>query len=123
MGDILDMARRDLRRFQNSGGFETEITITPISSEAVTIKGLVTRHAQDYTEDGLPFISDNIHCSFSEKDLNDLGVTTRNSKGELIIKGWVVAFDTEIGSRSYRFAEPQANNNLGSIKVILEKYE
>lgn len=123
MGRILDMAIADARRFTNSGGFETELTITPTGGTAVVVNGIASRHSQGFDEQGLPIISNNVHCSFSEKDLNDLSVVTRNASGKLAIKGWLVSWTDAIGSANYKFAEPQPDNTLGLIKVTLSQYE
>ena len=123
MGAILDMAIEHGRRFTNNGGFEKELTITPTGATSVVIKGITSRHSQGFDGDGLPIISDNVHCSFAEKDLNDLGIVTRSAKGNLIIKNWLVSFTDAIGTANYKFAEPQPDNTLGLIKVTLSLYE
>lgn len=118
MGYILDLARHNAREIMN-GGFNTELTITPKGESPVVIKGLATRHSQGFDTDGLPIISDNSHCTFSELDLTDLGVVTRDAKGNLNIKGWKVSFDDAIGPGEYKFSESMPDNTLGLIRITL----
>ena len=123
MGRILDMAIADARRFTNSGGFETDLTIMPNSGTAFVVKGIASRHSQGFDDQGLPIISNNVHCSFAENDLTCQGVETRSANGHLLIKGWLVTWTDAIGEAKYKFSEPQPDNTLGLIKVTLSLYE
>lgn len=123
MGSILELAKRDSRRIVNSLGFEEDLIITPTGLDAVTIQGLTTRHSNGYDTDGRPIISENIHCTFSEKDLNDLGVTTRIS-GKLTIKNWTVQFNDAIQTGIvYKISEAYPDLTLGLIRCTLTQYE
>lgn len=119
MSRFLEMAKRDARRYVNNGGFNQELTITPTGENAVSIQGLATRHSQEFDGQGLPIIGDNAHCSFSELDLNDLGVTTRNAIGDLIIKGWQVTWVDALGTVTYEIGEQEPDNTLGIIRTKL----
>jgi len=118
MGSIKDLAIANAREILN-GGFSDELTIKPKNLDPVTINGLTTRHSQGFDSEGLPTIGDNAHCSFSEKDLNDLGITTRDAKGNLNIKDWKVSFPDAISVSDYRISETMPDNTLGLIRVIL----
>lgn len=118
MGDILELARQSAREIMN-GGFNSELTITPIGEVSVVIKGLATRHSQGFDTNGLPIIADNSHCTFSELDLTDLGIVTRDANGNLNIKGWKVGFTDAIGPGEYKFSEPMPDNTLGLIRITL----
>ena len=122
MGNILDMAISQARQIINNGGFEVELTITPTGLDPVVIKGLATKHSQGFTTDGFPVISDNAHCSFAEKDLNDLGITTRSAKGTVTVKNWLVSWVDAIGTNVYTMSEPGPDNTLGIIRVTLTNY-
>lgn len=113
------MAKRDARRYVNDGGFNQELTITPAGGEAVSLQGLATRHSQGFDTDGLPVIGDNAHCLFSELDLNDLGVTTRDAAGNLNIKGWRLSFDDALGTVSCEIGEQEPDGTLGLIRSKL----
>lgn len=123
MGSILELAKRDTRRYVNSGGFEENLLITPTSGDPVTIQGLSTRHSQGFDTEGRPVVSDNAHCSFSETDLTDEGLITRNSQGDLIVKDWLVEFTDAITTTTYKISEAYPDNTLGIIKCILTLYE
>jgi hypothetical protein len=118
MGSILDMARNDIRKILN-GGFSTDLTITPIGLTSIVVKGMATKHSQGFDSDGLPVIGDNAHCSFSELDVNDLGVATRDGNGNLNIKGWKVTFTDHISTYSYKFSETMPDNTVGLIRIML----
>lgn len=118
MSDILDLAKQNAREILN-GGFNTELTITPLGGGSVVVKGLATKHSQGFDTNGLPVIGDNTHCTFSELDLNDLEVVTRDAKGNLNIKGWKVSFTDAIGTYEYKFGEPMPDNSLGIIRIML----
>jgi len=120
MGDILDMARQDLRVILN-GGFSIELTITPTGGEAVVIRGTSSVHSQGFDSDGLPIIGPNSHCTFSELDLNDAGVTTRDSKSDLMMRDWKVEFDDQIGHYSCKMGELMPDRGLGIIVVQLNQ--
>ena len=117
---LIDQARADMREIIN-GEFSTELTITPTGADPVIINGLATRHSQGFDSNGLPVIANNAHCSFSELDLNDLGVVTRDARKEINIKGWKVSFADTVGTYEYDMTEPMPDNTVGLIRVMLVK--
>jgi hypothetical protein len=119
MGSILDIARRDIKKIVSNGGFETELIITPINQDPVTINGIASRHTQSFDTDGLPMSDINAHCTFIENDLNDNGIVTRDANGNLNIKNWIVEFTDEIATYKYKFAETWPDNTLGNVRVTL----
>ena len=121
-GEVLNMAIADAKEIMN-GEFAVELTITPSGLSAVTINGLATRHSQGFDTDLLPIVSDNAHCTFSEKDLNDEGIVTRNSKGHVDIKDWKVSWIDAIGQAIYKFGEAGPDRTLGLIRVKLSLFE
>jgi len=123
MSRILELAKRDARRIVNSGGFNQELTITPTGGSAISIQGLATRHSQGFDGDGLPVVSDNVHCTFSELDLTEAGATTRNANGTLIVKNWLVTWTDAIGEANYKISEAWPDNTLGIIRVTLSLRE
>ena len=123
MGDILDLAKRDARKYMNSGGFEVELLITPPGGYEIAIKGLATNHTNAFDTEGKPILSNQVHCSFSELDLNEKGITTRNSRGELDIKDFVVQFADAVQEQCYQIKETHPDNLLGLIRCTLTNYE
>lgn len=117
------MARADARRYVNSGGFDQELVITPSGLKDISIQGLATRHTNSFDTDGRPILADNVHCMFSELDLNALSVETRDSKGRLAIKGWKVCFADAIGQAEYKISEAHPDGTLGLIRCTLTHYE
>lgn len=118
MGDILDMVKRDARIILN-GGFSVPLTLTN-GVESVEINGFATVHSQVYDpESGTHILGDNSNISFSEKDINDLGVVTRNADGKIIIQDWIVEFDHAIGHVKAKLVEPMPDSTLGVVKCLL----
>lgn len=117
---VLDLARRATREILNDG-FSTELTITPTGATSVQINGTTSVHSQTYDTDGLPVIGKNSHCTFSELDLTDLGVTTRDANGDLKMRDWKVSFDDQIGTYNCKFGELMPDRGLGIIVVKLNQ--
>lgn len=120
MGSLIDLARQNTREILN-GGFSSELTITPTGLGEVVINGLTTSHSSGFDSDGLPVIGPNSHCSFSELDLNDKGIVTRNAKNDLIVRGWDVRWTDQLGTYNCKMSEPMPDRGLGYIKVMLSQ--
>jgi hypothetical protein len=121
-GLIIQRAREDVQRIIE-GSFSVELTLDP-GTGPVTIQGLATRHSLVYDPDtGLQQIGENCHCSFYEKTLNDLGITTRNAAGKVSVKNWIVTWADTSGTFSYKIKEPYPDETLGLIKCMLAFYE
>lgn len=127
-GAITQRIRKDAQRIVE-GLFSVELTITAkdLNGDVLpefTIQGLATRHRQNYDPDsGLPIIGLSNHCSFSELTVNEFGIITRNSKNEIIVKGWLVSWTDAIGLVQYKIEEPAPDETVGIIKCILGEYE
>lgn len=146
-GSIIQKARKDLRRFVE-GSFSVELTLEPNytnvvyvdgvqtpytdgfgvlftktgtpQNNTITIQGLATRHRQSYSPDtGLPVVGVNAHCSFCELTLNEMGYATRNTRGDIIVAGWVVSWSDITGIRKYVITTPEPDETLGIIKCTL----
>ncbi len=122
MGGLKELARSDVRNILN-GGFSDELTITPTGEDSVTIKGTTSVHSTGFDSDGLPIIGPNSHCTFSELDLTDLEVTTRDTNGDLDIRNWIVEWSDQIGSYKAKFGEIMPDRGLGIIVVQLNQIQ
>jgi hypothetical protein len=118
MGSVLDLARQNVREILN-GGFSTELTVTPTGLAPVVINGTTAVHSQGFDTDGMPVIGPNSHCTFSEVDLTDAGVVTRDAKGDLQLGDWRVSFTDQIGSYECKIKEVRPDRGLGIIVAIL----
>lgn len=123
MGNILELAKQDARNYVNSGGFEVDLHITPPDGYEITVKGLLTNHTNGFDTDGKPLLSKQIQCSFSELDLNDEGLTTRDADGNLDIKNLVIRFDGTIQEECYKIVETHPDDLFGIIRCTLTNYE
>ena len=118
MGDIIDLARQNAREILN-GGFSTELTITPAGGSSFIINGTTAVHSQGFDADGLPVIGPNSHCTFSELDITDLGIVTRDTNNDLNVKGWEVSFTDQFGTYNCKIKEQRPDRGLGIIVAIL----
>ena len=122
MGRLLDMARADAVRYITNGGFETEITLTK-GLVSVSTKGLAPSTHLTFDTDGLAVNSSKRRVCVSEKDLVDKEFAVRNAKNEVFLVGVLLSYIDVSGiSRTYSIAENWADNTLGVIVLILEKY-
>ena len=119
MGSITDLIISTTKRLVNNGGFEVELTIIPTGLEPVIIKGIAFRHSQQWNADGQPIIGTNAHCFFNESDLNDLGITTRDSNQNILVKDWLISWTDAVDTYEYKINEPYPDNTLGSIRCTL----
>ncbi len=120
-GNILQLAKKDAKKFITSGGFEENITLeTPSSDLIVNITGFATKHHINFDSDGLPINSKNVHICISETDLVGLSYPVRNAKSEISLKGHFVTFKDSSGlDRNYKVNENYPDETLGLIVCIL----
>lgn len=118
MGSTKELARQGVRGILN-GGFSDELTITPTGESSVTINGTTSVHSLGFDSDGLPVIGPNSHATFSELDLTDLGVTTRDSNNNLLLQGWLIEWADQIGQYRGTIKELRPDRGLGIIVAIL----
>jgi len=124
LGSLIQRARLDAQRYLE-GSFSVELTLDPNNGDdAIIVQGLATRHSTTYNPDtGLEQVGENCHCSFSEQTLNDAGVTTRDARGKLILRNWLVSWDDITGIANYKIREVYPDESLGLIKCLLALYE
>jgi hypothetical protein len=124
MGRILDLARRDSRRFITQGGFEVEISIsTPDGLTSLDLKGFATKHFINFDTDGLPVNSKNVHINISETDLSDALYPVRNARNEVSLLNHLVSYKDSTGvSRNFAIKENFPDETLGLIVCILTDY-
>lgn len=122
MGRVLDRARLDAVRIITNGGFETEITLTR-NLVSITTNGLAPSTHLTFDSDGLVVNSSKRRVCVSETDLVSKGFTVRNAKNEVYLVGCLLSFTDISGiNRTYVIGENWADNTLGVIVLILEKY-
>lgn len=119
----LDRAKYDWNRFSVSGGFEVNATLTPSGGEPVLVKCLGTKHHNSINTDGIPINSKNTHISLIESYLTGLGLTVRDSSGEINLRNWLVSFADSSGvSKDYIIKETMPDETVGVITCILGDY-
>jgi hypothetical protein len=124
MGSILDLAKRDAKRFVTKGGFEVDIEmITPTKDKVINITGLGTKHWINFDSDGNPINSKNVHICIDEEFLNNNSYPTRNGKGEIRLLNHLITFKDSSGiDRNYIVKENFPDETLGLIVCILADY-
>ena len=122
MGNLLDRAKKDAIRIITNGGFETEITLTK-GLVSVETKGLAPSTHLTFDSDGLAVNTSKRRVCVSETDLVDKGLTVRNAKNDVYLVGVLLSFADNSGvTKTYVVGENWADNTLGVIVLILEKY-
>lgn len=124
-GSILQLAKRDAKHFVTSGGFEESLIIsTPDRSIVLPMTGYATKHWINYDTDGQPMNSKNVHVCIDEAFMNFSGYVTRNTKGEVSLKGHLVSYPDSTGIiKSYSVKESFPDETLGLIVLILQDYK
>jgi len=125
MGRILDLARRDSKRYVTSGGFEVNITITtPNGVNTLAMTGYASKHFINFDSDGLPINSKNVHISFDENILVENSYPVRNSNNEVSLLNHKVSYPDSTGNiRTYIIRETFPDETLGLIVCILSDFK
>lgn len=121
MGSILDLARRDAKRYVTSGGFETEIVLTtPDDAVTITLSGYASKHFINFDSDGSPINSKNAHICIDEDILTNAGYPVRNARNEVALLKHKVSCSDSTGSiKNYTIRENFPDETLGLIVCIL----
>lgn len=124
-GELLNKARRDVRRILLKGGFSDEVTLTdPSSGLVIQTKALNSKHHINFDTDGLPTNSKNAHICLDEQDLVDKNYQTRNLNQEVSLFNHLVSVkDSTNLSKNYVITETFPDETLGLIVCILGDYD
>lgn len=125
-GKLLQMARRDIAKITQGGGFEEDILFSnPLTGEVVELKGLHSKHWIQYDTDGNPVNSKNAHISIMESALNEKGIITRSEKtGNVEMKPWFVTVKDSTGvPKNYIINEIFPSETTGLVVCILGDYK
>lgn len=122
MGRTLTLARRDARRILTEMGFETEVTFTS-GETIVRVNALTPVHHLSFDTEGQAVNTKNAHITVSEEALLEAGFSTRNTEGEVYMRGVLVSFSDSTGEqKTYTVKENHADETLGVIMLILGSY-
>ena len=120
----IDRAIRDARAIVTKGGFSVDVTLTlPNETEPIVCKAITSRHHIEFDENGYPVNATNSHILLSENDLVSLGLTVRNSKGNVALEGWLVSWIDGTGAnKTYKIVQTKPSETLGLIICIVGRY-
>lgn len=124
-GSILQLAKRDAKRFVTVGGFqETMMIKTPSGDKSVLLTGFATKHHLSFDSDGLPIDAKNVHVTIDENLFVAAGYPVRNNRGEVALKGHLVSFPDSTGIvKNYIVNRLLPDEVLGLITLILGDYK
>jgi hypothetical protein len=124
-GKLLQLAKRDSKRFLMKGGFEEDIILkTPNGLNQLSLTGFATKHWISFDSDGLLVNSKNAHVTIDENYLVSQGYVVRNSKGEISLLKHLVSFVDSSGViKNYVVKSNYPDETLGLIVLILEDYK
>lgn len=119
---VLELARRDSKRIQEVGGYQTSLTFVH-GLVTATISGTAFVHHLVFDAENNPINSKHAHITISEKSLTDLGYPTRATSGNLFMKDHLVTFTDSTGTaKTYKVNENHADETIGTITLILSNY-
>lgn len=121
MGQILELAKRDSKKYVTSGGFEVNITLTtPDGVKTLLLTGFASKHFLNFDTDGLPVNSKNAHICIDEDILTLNLYPVRKANNEVSLLKHIVSFPDSTGSiREYVVRENFPDETLGLIVCIL----
>lgn len=124
-GRLIQLAKRDAKRFVTNGGFEENMTIvTPCRDKSLELTGFATKHFINFDTDGNSVNSKNVHICISEDVLAANNYPVRNAKGEISLQKHLVSFPDSSGVlKSYVVREGFPDETLGLIVLILGDYK
>lgn len=119
-GKLLKAARRDLRNFTSTGGFEEDIEmINPDGSVIINFKNLHTKHHLKFDSEGNTINSMTASITVLDSVLIELNYPYRNSKGKVDFKGHKVNVSDSVSVRKYVVNEFIPSDTFGMYKLIL----
>ncbi len=122
---LIQQAKEDWQRFTSDPDlFGVSIDFEAPTSETATVVGFATKHNIGVDTEGNLINTKNAHISVAEKLLTDKGYPTRNSDGEVALKGHRIDYvDSTGGSKKYVIQQSFPDETVGIIVCILEDFE
>jgi hypothetical protein len=124
-GNLLAKARRDVKKFIKSGGFQEDISlITPDGTTTLITAGLASKHWINFDSDGLPINSKNAHICIDEDVLTVNDYPYRDADGDISLKKHKIDVKDSSGIiKNYVIKEWFPDETLGLIVCILGDYD
>ena len=123
MGDLLDAARKDSKRYVKAGGFEVDLRITnKDKSWFLDIKGFYTNHHINFDSDGTPINSKNVHICIDKEDLINDNYPLVNPRGDVDLINHLVTVKEGSAELDFIVKEQFPNETLGLIVCVLSEY-
>lgn len=123
-GNLLNIARRDAKKYITKGGFEVDIILTSPADVVLATTGLASKHWINFDADGNSINSKNAHICISESDLSDNGYPVRNADEEIYLKDHRVSVKDSSGIlKEFVIKEWFPSETVGLIVCILGDYE
>ncbi len=121
----LTAAIADLKKYITAGGFEQEFTFTsPDGLTEAEVKGIESTHHTSFDTEGRAVNTKNCRITVIEADLIAEGVTTRNSRGDVNLKNWIVEYTAKNGiSQVKKIDEQLPDDTLGTLTFWLIDYK
>lgn len=121
---LLDLVKRDAKRFVNFGGYEESISMTtPNRSLTITITGWAVKHHISFDSDGNQVNTKNARATIDEDVLVANGYPVRNNKKEISLLRHLISYKDSSGIvKDYYVRENFPDETLGMIVLILGDY-
>lgn len=124
MASILDLVKREVKRYTNIGGYQEEIQLTtPDGSLSIAITGWCFKHHISFDSDGNQVNTKNARATIEEDVLVANSYPVRNAKSEISLLRHLVSFKDSSGIvKNYIVRENFPDETLGIIVLILGDY-
>lgn len=123
-GDVLNMAREDVKEITSEGGFQTDVTvITKDKVTTVIVPAIAMKHHLAFDTDGQKLNSEQAHITISEEILTDAGYPVRIGNDVSMIDSIIKYTDSSNVEGSYKVNENFPDEVLGLITLIISRYE
>lgn len=121
-GRLHQLSKRDAKRFVNStNGIAIDIQMkTPDRAQTFELTGWAVKHSISFDSDGNQVNTKIARVLVDEDVLVAKGITVRNSRGEVALIKYKVAFKDSSGViKGYSVRESLPDENFGLIQLIL----
>lgn len=122
---LVAQAKADIETITtNLNDWSVEMTLINVAGVSINIKGIHTKIHLGVDTEGNIVESKQVHVSFSEKTVTDLGYSIRNAGGEVDMKNWKLNVKDSTGIiKNYVMLRWFADETIGLISCMFEDYK
>lgn len=121
---LVAQAKADIETITtNLNDWAVEMALINAAGATINIKGIHTKIHLGVDTEGNAVESKQVHVSFSEKTVTDLGYSIRNAGGEVDMKNWRLNVQDSTGVvKNYVMLRWFADETIGLMSCMFEDY-